>query len=312
MKSSRGWSGPACVVAAALMVAIGPVATAAPLTRATVTETKNEVVYKPGTGAERPAKVADVVQGADVLRTGERSLAEIEFPDKTITRLGSKSVFTFTAGVREFHPGKGTTLIYMPKGMGGGRIVTSAITAAIEGTTVIVQEIELPPAAGQTEPRLVSKVIFLEGTGRVSLTHPQAVCPVNDRKIGPGQMITHSSDQPCLDPIQDVDLDVLLKRSAIITGFSKPLPSLSLMEAAMAAQNQERADGTLVGTTTGTGIYSPNPQAPSTQGITDPPTSNPSYVQGGLIPVGDGFFLSSRPLPGSAPLQGGGGYVIHP
>lgn len=311
MKSSRGWSGPACVVAAALMVAIGPVAPAAPLTRATVTETKNEVVYKPGTGAERPAKVADVVQGADVLRTGERSLAEIEFPDKTITRLGSKSVFTFTAGVREFHPGKGTTLIYMPKGMGGGRIVTSAITAAIEGTTVIVQETELPPAAGQTEPRLVSKVIFLEGTGRVSLTHPQAVCPVNDRRIGPGQMIAQSSDTPCLAPIEDIDLDLLIKRSAIVTGFSTPLPSLPLIEAAVVAQSQEKQNGTLVGSTTVGNVYSPSSQ-PGTQGITDLPTSDPSSVQGTLLPVGDGFYFSSRQLPGSSPIQGGGGFVIHP
>src|ERR1017187_5185968 len=76
-------------------------AAATPLSSARVTEAKHDVLYKGETAGERAAKLDDVVRGADVLRTGERSLAEIEFDDKTITRLGSKSVFSFNAEARE-------------------------------------------------------------------------------------------------------------------------------------------------------------------------------------------------------------------
>src|SRR5213593_2092367 len=116
---------------AVLLVAVAARA-AAPLSSATVTEMKNDVRHN-----ERGAKVTDLVTGADVLRTGERSLAEIEFNDKTLTRLGSKSVFSFEPSNRELRLDRGLALICVPKGAGGGRIVTAAITAAIEGTTVL-------------------------------------------------------------------------------------------------------------------------------------------------------------------------------
>jgi len=282
---------------------------AAPLASATVTEIKNEVLYKPAEGTERGAKVSDVVQGADVLRTGERSLAEIEFSDKTITRLGSKSVFTFSAGTREFHPGLGTTLIYMPKGLGGGRIVTSAITAAIQGTTVIVEETETPPATPQAAPRILSKVIFLEGNGTVTMTEKRGKCPIDSAPIGAGQMIAQYTDDRCLNPVMDIDLQVLVKRSAIITGFASPLASMPAIEAAVTQQRNEIQSGKLG--EGGGNVYSPNPSTGS-QGITDPPTANPSTAQGNLTPVGGGFFISPRPVPGSQPIEGGGGYVVHP
>jgi hypothetical protein len=311
MKSNNSVVIPVVLLVGFLAGACALVGEAAPLASAMVTETKNEVLYKPAGGAERAAKVNDVVQGADVLRTGERSLAEIEFSDKTITRLGSKSVFTFSAGTREFHPGNGTTLIYVPKGLGGGRIVTTAITAAIEGTTVIVEETERPPAPGQTAPRLLCKMIFLEGTGNVTLTHQRAVCPVSNRRIGAGQMIAQFADEPCLAPIQDIDLDLLVKRSAIVTGFSAPLPSMSLIGAQVTVQNNEKTAGTLVSPVPTVGVYSLNPST-GTQGISDPPMNVPSSAQGSLIPVGNGFFYSTRPLPGSEPIEGGGGYVWRP
>jgi len=311
MKSNNLTDVAGVLLAGLLTGACAAVGQAAPLTSATVTETKNEVLYKPAGGGERSAKVNDVVQGADVLRTGERSLAEIEFSDKTITRLGSKSVFTFSTGTREFHPGKGTTLIYVPEGSGGGRIVTTAITAAIEGTTVIVEETERPPAPGQTTPRLLCKMVFLEGTGNVTLTHQRAACPISNRRIAPGQMIAQFADEPCLAPIEDIDLDLLVKRSPMVKGFSKPLPSLALIDAQVAVQNSAKAGGTLVSPNPAAGVYSPNPMT-GAQGISDSPMNTPSFAQGSLIPVGNGFFYSTRPLPGSVPIAGGGGYLWRP
>jgi len=109
-------------------------AQAKPLGQATVTETNNDVRYQATNSAERPAKLKDVVRGTDVLRTGQKSQAEIEFEDTTITRLGSNSLFTFNPEKREFELREGVLLFDMQKGIGGGTIRTGGITAAIEGT----------------------------------------------------------------------------------------------------------------------------------------------------------------------------------
>ncbi len=113
---------------------------AASLGQATVTEVKNDVRYKAGDAGERPAKQKDVVRGSDVLRTGAKSLAEVEFEDKTITRLGSNSKFSFDPEKREFQLHSGVMLFDMKKGIGGGRIKSAGFTAAIEGTAGIVSQ----------------------------------------------------------------------------------------------------------------------------------------------------------------------------
>jgi hypothetical protein len=113
---------------------LGSAAHAKPLGQATVTETNNDVRYQAANSAERAAKLKDVIRGADSLRTGQKSQAEIEFEDKTITRLGSNSHFTFDPEKREFELREGVLLFDMQKGIGGGTIRTGGISAAIEGT----------------------------------------------------------------------------------------------------------------------------------------------------------------------------------
>jgi hypothetical protein len=189
---------------------------AAPLSSAKVTETKNVVQYKPTTAEERAAQLGDVLKGTDVLRTGERSLAELEFDDKTITRLGSKSVFTFEPTNREFRLDKGLALICMPKGSGGGRIVTSAITAAIEGTTVIVLGI--------------GKIIFLEGFGTVTTADGKQSKPIKGGQIAfieNGVLVVY-----------DIMLADLLK-SGIITSRATFLPT---WDAILEIDRQQRDD----------------------------------------------------------------------
>ncbi len=131
----------AAAVLAAIALACGwPLgdAHAKPLGQATVTETNNDVRYQAANSTERAAKLKDVVRGADMLRTGQKSQAEIEFEDSTITRLGSNSLFTFDPSKREFELREGVLLFDMQKGSGGGSIRTGGITAAIEGTAGMV------------------------------------------------------------------------------------------------------------------------------------------------------------------------------
>jgi hypothetical protein len=125
-------AGMAAFVAAALP------AGAAPLGQAVITQVENDVRHQAPGSTERPAKVKDVVRGTDTVRTGSKSQAELEFEDRTITRLGANSIFTFDPGQRQFELKRGWLLFDMPKGAGGGRIVTPAGTAAIEGTAGIV------------------------------------------------------------------------------------------------------------------------------------------------------------------------------
>jgi hypothetical protein len=132
-----------------------PAAYAKPLGQATVTETNNDVRYQAANTTERPAKLKDVIRGADSLRTGQKSQAEIEFEDKTITRLGSNSHFTFDPEKREFELREGVLLFDMQKGIGGGNIRTGGVTAAIEGT------------AGMAIRRGLPQVICLAGLIRI-------------------------------------------------------------------------------------------------------------------------------------------------
>ncbi len=215
------------------------VVSAAPLTSATVTETKNVVQYRPATAEERAAKLGDVLNGADVLRTGERSLAELEFDDKTITRLGSKSVFTFEPTNREFRLEKGLALICMPKGS-GGRIVTSAITAAIEGTTVLVLGI--------------GRIIFLEGFAVVFTADGKQSKP-----IVAGQIALMENGQL---QVYDIMIDPLLK-SVIITSRANPLPTWDAILEVDRQQRDDIAKGKKV-------VKGAPDAAPGTPDITDP------------------------------------------
>ncbi len=204
---------------------------AAPLMKATVTETKNIGLYMPENGKERPALKNDSVKGADILRTGERSLAELEFEDQSITRLGSQSIYSFNPKTREFFVNEGLALISMPKGKGGGRIITSAVTAAIEGTTVIAEDIKSLSNGNDGQPRRGAKIIFIEGHGRIfSADGSQSI------KISAGQMIIQYKDDPKLAELQEIDLNTIVNHSAIFNGFSKPLPLQAEIESAVVEQ----------------------------------------------------------------------------
>ena len=49
----------------------------------------------------RLATLGDVISGKTALKTGGDSRAELQFPDLTITRVGSNALFRFLAGGRE-------------------------------------------------------------------------------------------------------------------------------------------------------------------------------------------------------------------
>jgi ferric-dicitrate binding protein FerR (iron transport regulator) len=91
----------------------------------------------------------------------------LQFPDLTITRVGSNALFRFLAGGREMTLDGGTMLFSSPKGAGGGKVHAGAITAAVTGTDFLISYIkELT-----TKSRLGRvKVICLNGRVEVYFT----------------------------------------------------------------------------------------------------------------------------------------------
>ena len=208
---------------------------AAPLTSASVTEMKNVVRFN-----DRAAKLRDSISGTDMVTTGERSLAELEFNDKTITRLGSKTVFTFGGEKREFVVNDGLSLICVPKGSGGGKIVTAAITAAIEGTTVLTERFSVAGKTAGDPARPATKYIFIEGRGIIATPDGKQKQPIRG-----GQMIVHILGDPKLADTQDIDLATLVNESGIVSGFARQLPTWDAIQNAIKRQRVELRRGFL-------------------------------------------------------------------
>ncbi|MGH8165502.1 MAG: FecR domain-containing protein, partial [Rhodanobacteraceae bacterium] len=130
---------------------------AAALKQARVTQVIKDVKLLPGQAAPRPAAVSDEVKNGTAVRTGNDSRAELTFTDQTLTRLGANTIFSFNEGTRNLQLSSGAMLLRVPKNDGGAKIKTAAVTAAITGTTIMLEY----------HPDAYIKFIVLEGTGRI-------------------------------------------------------------------------------------------------------------------------------------------------
>src|SRR6478752_3870043 len=123
-----------------LFLFVGHVATlwAEPFNQAEVTKAINLVSLLP---QDTRAVPGDLVKGNNALQTGGNSRAELQFPDLTITRVGSNALFRFIAGTREMILDSGTLLFSSPAGAGGGKVQAGAITAAVTGTDFMISNV---------------------------------------------------------------------------------------------------------------------------------------------------------------------------
>lgn len=134
-----------------------------------------EVASGSGEVNRRKALLQEKVGKNNAVITGESSRAELQFNDGTITRLGQLTSFTFTPGTRQMNLKQGTALFQVPKGMGGTKIQAGPITAAITGTTLMLQVFG---------DRVVLYVYegSVEASGK-NLTAGQAITVFNNGKI---------------------------------------------------------------------------------------------------------------------------------
>jgi hypothetical protein len=210
------------VLAAAVALAIP--AAAAPLKRAEVTRVFNEVKLLPAAAASRDARVGDTVEGRTAVRTGERSRTELRFADQTLSRLGANSQFSFENGTRNLALDNGVLFLQVPKNAGGARIRTAAVTAAVTGTTILLEFV----------PGQMIKIIVIEGTLDVYF-------PDNPKKfitLKAGQMLIMHPDAREFPKPVDVDLARLVKTSKLID----PAAFDALGDEALEASGQAIAD----------------------------------------------------------------------
>ncbi|HEX8280896.1 MAG TPA: FecR domain-containing protein, partial [Chthoniobacterales bacterium] len=207
---------------------LGFTARAEELKQARVTQIVREVKLLPNQAEPRDASVNDNVQQGTAVRTGVESRTELTFTDQTLARLGANTLFSFEEGTRSIDLGSGAILLRVPKGAGGAQIKTAAVTAAITGTTVLMEH----HAGGY------SKFIVLEGKAQLSLKGR----PGETREVEAGEMLVVGPNTTSLPEVMSVDIGRIMETSVLITDFA-PLASVPLIERQREAQEQEKAEG---------------------------------------------------------------------
>ncbi|MBT8043322.1 MAG: FecR family protein [Verrucomicrobiae bacterium] len=195
------------LLAAGILTTIG--ADAETLQSAKVTTKVNDVrLYQPQKSG-RQAKVGDRVSGHTSVQTGRRSRAELTFQDQTVTRLGANSTFSFRRGSRDINLNQGSILLQVPKSAGGATIRTATVTAAITGTTLMME---------YNRSKWV-KLITLEGTVALKLGDKGSKAGIfggpRKVKVPAGKMIIMRPDGEIITKPVDVDLKRLLATSIL-------------------------------------------------------------------------------------------------
>jgi len=221
------------------------------LRSAEVTKVVKDVrLYQPSTDG-RPANVGDKLTGNASLHTGRQSRTELVFQDNTLTRVGANSIFSFRSGTRDLEIGQGTLLLQVPKNAGGATIRTATVTAAITGTTTMMEY----------SPNKWFKFLTLEGIAKLSLKGKKG-----SMNVPAGQMVVMDPNGQTIPAPIIINLAKLVATSKL-AGRSQfgPLPQKAegLVNQSIDQQTQERANGNLLPTYViiqGPGGRGPGPQ----------------------------------------------------
>lgn len=199
---------------------------AVPLWGAALTESifsqvvKDVKVVSRATETTATAKVSDVFKSPDLIRTGADSLAELIASDKTVTRVGANTVFSFERAGRAINLEQGSVLFHSPKGKGGGTIKTKGASAAVLGTTIVVTA----TVGGGF------KAIVLEGRGQITLPNGSF------RILQAGQVTFVLPGSQRFGPQLNINLSKLVENSRLVQGFEQELPSKPVIQAAIERQ----------------------------------------------------------------------------
>ena len=180
--------------------------------QARVTQVVQDVKVVPSGSAARPATVNETVHQGSAVQTGTQSRSELTFQDKSITRLGEKTIFSVGKGARTIDLGSGQFLLYVPKNSGGAKVKMGSVTAAITGTTVL----------GDVRPNGIVEFTVLEGDANVRLDSVGQCL-----RIHAGQKVTYDPISGRLGNPVDVDIQKQMT-SPLVADFGQ-LPSAALI-----------------------------------------------------------------------------------
>lgn len=217
------------LVALALCTALPALATL-PLTESTFTEIIRVANVINATNKNvSPAQTNEIFRAPDLVRTGDGSRIEMTAPDKTVTRVGANTVFTFAPGGRDIILERGSVLFHAPKGVGGGSVNYRGTSAAVLGTTMICVVLQ--------DGRF--KVMDLEGGVTVTLRNGISVT------LHAGQMVVVTSDGDSFGVTQNFRIADVITRLLLVVGFDDVLSSLPLIEDAAVIQDAQIINGAL-------------------------------------------------------------------
>ena len=211
-------------------------ASAEVLNSAEITQAVKDVKVYQGKAEGRPATIGETIDKSSSVTTGRRSRAELTFQDKTITRLGQNSIFSFRKGGREVELKRGSILLQVPKNAGGATIRTATVTAAITGTTSMLEY----------SPGQWVKLVTLEGTQKLFIKGRKNPIPVPA-----GSMVVVSLQNDDEPRIFNIDIAKLLRTSKLVDkDIFRDLPEHAKDSIAKTVDVQEdgKRDGTYLPT----------------------------------------------------------------
>jgi hypothetical protein len=207
------------------------------LTEAQVTKVVNDVrVIDPAKGTHA-AVINEKIKDEIGLKTGVKSRSELLFQDNTLTRIGPETSFSLKAGTRDLTLEQGAMLLQVPKGIGGAKIRTAAVTAALTGTTIMVEYKRAKHI----------KFLVLEGSLRVSINGSFG----DSVLLKPGGMVLMHPDAKRIPAPVAVDLRHVMQTSSLVKMAKKgkqSLPSVALIDKEIEKQDHERERGGLIET----------------------------------------------------------------
>lgn len=233
-------------------------AMAEPLKSAKITTAVNDVRVYRGSSTGAAATVGESISGSDDLHTGRRSRAELTFPDQSISRIGSNSIFSFRSGSRDMEIKQGSFLLQVPKDAGGATIRTATVTAAITGTTTMMEY----------NPGKWIKFITLEGKAKLKMNEGGETIDVE-----PGQMVFMRTDAKNIPKPIMINIKKLVETSLLTGKDFKELPKQAeeLVKQTIEQQKEARNRGEV----TPAGVIADGPTLKEDSGRDPNPSSTP-------------------------------------
>lgn len=217
---------------ASLLFASQMVARSASYSSAEITRVHKEVKVLKANAVPRTATEGLQIKPVTSVATGSDARAELRFPDQTLTRLGANSRLTLRGESRTLDLDHGVMMLQVPKNQGGAKVRTAGVTAAVTGTSVLIEY----------HPGGVVKLIVIEGECVLSLNRDRGEFQV----LRAGQMISMTDGAASIPPPVDIDLGKLLQTSKLISADDPSQPNQQQIMQAVQVQQRLITTGDLV------------------------------------------------------------------